>query len=327
MCPELVEGHSIAMCPELVEGHYADPAPGFQCGAVLAGVKAKPSGWPFAGSGPALTPAPGDAFKANAGSRRGNGCGGVWAGVGRGGRLADFDPVFPYFIGKTACLEHVFEYNGGMELGDPTATTRDPRSRLDEALDTFDNSLAELITTVDTGGLDHLSAEEKVAVWQRFETLRNRQPLIDHRLIADAEAKHLSEEYCSSTMNQFLIRVLQLSPGDAAARIRAAAALGPRTTMLGEKLDPVLPQLAALQREGVVSTEKVPIVERAMHQLSRHDLDPEAVRPPSSCSPTTPSSWRRRSCAGSPTPSSMPPTPTGRNPLMISCNRTAGIWS
>ena len=48
-----------------------------------------------------------------------------------------------------------------MELGDPTATTREPRSRLDESLDTFENSLAELITTVETGGLDQLSAEEK----------------------------------------------------------------------------------------------------------------------------------------------------------------------
>ena len=156
-----------------------------------------------------------------------------------------------------------------MQLGDSPATTREPRSRLDEALDTFENSLAELITTVETGGLDHLSAEEKVAVWQRFETIRNRQPLIDHRLIADAEAHHLSEEYCSSTMTQFLIRVLQLSPGDAATRVRAAAAVGPRTTMLGEKLEPVLPQLAALQRDGVVSAEKVAIVERAMHQLTR----------------------------------------------------------
>ena len=164
-----------------------------------------------------------------------------------------------------------------MQLGDSPATTRDPRSRLDEALDTFENSLAELITTVDTGGLDHLSAEEKVAVWQRFETIRNRQPLIDHRLIADAEANHLSEEYCSSTMNQFLIRVLQLSPGEAATRVRAAAAVGPRTTMLGEKLEPALPRLAALQRDGVVSAEKVAIVERAMHQLTRHDVQPDNV--------------------------------------------------
>ena len=205
------------------------------------------------------------------------------------------------------------------------ATTREPRSRLDEALDTFDAAVTELITTIENGGLDHLSAEEKVAVWQRFETLRNRQPLIDHRLIADAEAHHLSEEYCSSTMTQFLIRVLQLSPGDAAARVRAAAAVGPRTTMVGEKLEPALPQLAALQRDGAVNAEKVAIVERAMHHLSRHDLDPEAVRPPNSCSPTTPPSWRRRSCAGSPMPWSTPPTPTGRNPSMTNCNKTADI--
>ena len=164
-----------------------------------------------------------------------------------------------------------------MELGDPTATTRDPRSRLDEALDTFDTALTDLIDTFETGGLDQLSADEKVAVWQRFETLRNRLPIVDHSLIADAEANHLSEEYCSSSINQFLIRVLHLSPAEAATRIRAAAALGPRTTMLGEKLEPLLPQLAALQQQGVVSTEKVQIVERAMHKLSRHDLDPEAV--------------------------------------------------
>ena len=111
----------------------------------------------------------------------------------------------------------------------------------------------------------------------KFETIRNRQPLIDHRLIADAEASDLPREYCSSTMTQFLVRVLQLSPGEAAARVRAAAAVGPRTTMLGEKLDPVLPQLAALQRDGVVSAEKVAIVERAMQKLTRPDLDPEAV--------------------------------------------------
>ena len=43
----------------------------FECGAVLAGVKAKPSGWPFVRSGPALTPAPGDAIKGSAESREG----------------------------------------------------------------------------------------------------------------------------------------------------------------------------------------------------------------------------------------------------------------
>jgi Domain of unknown function (DUF222) len=181
-------------------------------------------------------------------------------------------------LGKQLVIERIFEYNGGMELGDPTATTREPRSRLDAALDTFDAALTELITSVETGGLDQLTAEEKVAVWQRFETLRNRQPLIDHRMIADAEASDLPREYCSSTMIQFLVRVLQLSPGDAASRVRAAAAVATRTSMLGASLDPVLPRLAALQRDGLVSAEKVAIVERAMHQLARPDLDPRAVQ-------------------------------------------------
>src|SRR6476659_3866811 len=165
-----------------------------------------------------------------------------------------------------------------MPLGDSPATARDQRSPADEILDKLNDNLTELLTAIDSGALDHLKAAEKVAVWQKFETVRNTLPLIDHRLIADADANHLSEEYCSSSINQFLIRVLQLSPGEAATRIRAAAALGPRATMLGEKLDPQLPQLAALQRDGVVSTEKVAIVERAMHKLTRPDLHPLAVR-------------------------------------------------
>jgi hypothetical protein len=40
---------------------------------------------------------------------------------------------------------------------------------------------------------------------------------------------------------------------------------------------PCLPRLAALQQQGVVSTEKVAIVERAMHQLARPDVHPGHV--------------------------------------------------
>ena len=65
----------------------------------------------LAGSGPALTPAPGGAFKAMPGAGRGTGVEGFvqgWAGaVG----CADFGLCFSYFIGKTACVERIFEYN------------------------------------------------------------------------------------------------------------------------------------------------------------------------------------------------------------------------
>jgi hypothetical protein len=92
---------------------------------------------------------------------------------------------------------------------------------------------------VETRGLDQLTADQKVAVWRRFETFRNRLPLIDHSLIADAEATDLPGTHCSSTLTRFLVQVLQLSPSEAASRARAAAAVGPRTTMLGGQLEPV----------------------------------------------------------------------------------------
>ncbi len=165
-----------------------------------------------------------------------------------------------------------------MQLGDQTALSAlsAPRWMRPSIMST--PAVTELISTVESGGLDQLSAEEKVAVWQRFERVRNRLPLIDHGLIAAAEAADLARDYCSSTMTQFLVRALQLSHGEAASRVRAAAAVGPRTTMVGEKLEPQLPRLAALQRDGVVSPEKVQIVERAMDKLSRPDLDPHVVQ-------------------------------------------------
>ena len=128
---------------------------------------------------PALTPAPGGAIEGNAGSRAGNGCQGAWPGVDLAVGCG-FDLCFSLFYWQNSLVvEHIFEYNGGMQLGDSTATTREPRSRLDEALDNFDAALTDLIGTVETGGLDQLSADEKVAVWQK---LRNHpQPAAAHR--------------------------------------------------------------------------------------------------------------------------------------------------
>jgi hypothetical protein len=228
---------------------------------------------------------------------------------------------------KGLVIEHAFEYNRSMQLGDHDVAERAERSPLDEALDHLDSAVNELIAAVESGGLDQLSAEEKVAVWQRFERIRNRLPLIDHGLITAAEAADLARDYCSSTMTQFLVRVLQLSHSEAASRVRAAAAVGPRTTVVGEKLQPQLTRLAALQRDGLVSPEKVQIVERAMHKLSRPDLDPHAVQTAEELltdyAPVLGYSELRRYAVSV----VMPPTLTGPSLSMINCNTTAAMWS
>ena len=113
-----------------------------------------------------------------------------------------------------------------MELGDP-AEQRTERGRLDVVLDKLNDNFAELVEAVETGGLDQFSAAEKISWWRRFEAFRNRLPLIDHTLIADAEATDLAGSHCASSLSRFLVQVLQLSPGEAASGVRAAAAVGP----------------------------------------------------------------------------------------------------
>jgi hypothetical protein len=79
-----------------------------------------------------------------------------------------------------------------MQLGDQPTAERHQRTAMDVALDAFDAVLAELISEVESGALDQLDPAEKVAVWQRFETLRNKLPLVDHGLIVHAEASDRS---------------------------------------------------------------------------------------------------------------------------------------
>ena len=78
-------------------------------------------------------------------------------------------------------------------------------------------------------------------------------------------------------MRRVLTSVLSLSKGEAARRVRAAEAVGPRTSMLGEPLEPVRPVLAAAQQAGEVSAEKVAIIERALDKVDRRGFDPADI--------------------------------------------------
>jgi Domain of unknown function (DUF222)/HNH endonuclease len=164
-----------------------------------------------------------------------------------------------------------------MQLGDASAAERTERCQLDVALNTLDDALDGLVDTIESGGLEQLAAAEKISFWQRFEAFRNRLPLIDHTLIADAEAHDLAGECCFSNLTVLLTRMLLLSPSEAAARVRAAAALRPHSLEKAAAVGPGLLHLAAAQRAGGVSPEQVQIVVRAMQKLTRPDLDPDDV--------------------------------------------------
>ena len=78
-------------------------------------------------------------------------------------------------------------------------------------------------------------------------------------------------------MIRVLMSVLRLSPGESSRRVRAAAAVGERTSMLGQPLPPRRPHLAAAQHAGRVSPEQVSIIERALAQVDRRGFDPADI--------------------------------------------------
>ena len=89
--------------------------------------------------------------------------------------------------------------------------------------------------------------------------------------------RNLPDALTQPSMIRVLMSVLRLSPGEASRRVRAAAAVGERTSMLGQPLAPLRPHLAAAQQAGRVSPEQVSIIERALAPLDRRGFDPAAI--------------------------------------------------
>ena len=129
-------------------------------------------------------------------------------------------------------------------------------SPVDLALEQFSLGVDHLVKLLEDGGLDHYDNPGFVTFTQDFEQIRNRIPLADHRIVADAERRNLPEVLTQPNLVRMLMSTLRLSPGEASRRVRAAAAVGDRQSMLGEPLTPIRPHLAAAQRTGEISRSR-----------------------------------------------------------------------
>ncbi len=159
-------------------------------------------------------------------------------------------------------------------VGGPTPREPALADAVDQALDQCQVALDHLVKLVEDGVLDTLDDPGLVGVMQQFETWRNRLPLVDHHVIAAAQARNLPETLCQGSLVRMLIAGLRLSPGEAARRVRAAQACGPRRAVTGEALAPTRPILAAAQRAGQVNPEQVAIIERALATVDHRGFDP-----------------------------------------------------
>jgi hypothetical protein len=157
------------------------------------------------------------------------------------------------------------------------AGSADDANPVDHALDQLTVGLDHLVKLVEDGGLDHFDDPGLVGFLQTFEKVRNRLPLVDHGSIAAVERRDLPQKLCQGSARRVLTSALRISKAEAARRVRAAEAVGPRTSMLGEPLAAVRPHLAAAQRDGELSTEQVAIIERAITPVDRRGFSPADI--------------------------------------------------
>lgn len=118
-----------------------------------------------------------------------------------------------------------------------------------------------------------LGAGQVLAVLNRLEIHRRRQPATEHALLNHLQSQATAKEMGAKSWRAVLSNRLGISGCDASRRIAEAGQLGPRRAVTGERLEPALPSTAAAQARGEIGTEHVSVIRAFMDQLPP-DLDP-----------------------------------------------------
>jgi Domain of unknown function (DUF222) len=123
------------------------------------------------------------------------------------------------------------------------------------------------VATLSYDGLTH---SELVALESRRETMRRREPAVDHQIINRLAAEASPIELGGTSLADVLSTRLRISKGEARRRIKLADLLGPRRALTGEPLPPKLPRTAAAQERGDIGAEHVKVIERFFDELPAH---------------------------------------------------------
>ena len=125
-------------------------------------------------------------------------------------------------------------------------------------------SALDVVTSLDVGGF---SPSQLSLSLQRQETARRRMAGFDHRLVAELSEQVITGRVPTRNAVEVLVQSLRLAPSEARSRVRAAADLGPRRSLTGEALPPVLPLVAGGQDAGVVSAAQAAVIRQAISTL------------------------------------------------------------
>ncbi|MFI5508226.1 HNH endonuclease signature motif containing protein [Mycobacterium sp. NPDC051804] len=133
--------------------------------------------------------------------------------------------------------------------------------------------------------LDTLTHRELLGLLDELEALSCQLPMQWHRALARLQAEMTPKELGAKSWRQVLAIRWRISTFEAGRRLDEAAQLGPRRTLTGEPLAPVLAATAAAQARGVINGEHVEKIRDAMDRVpafvdtaTREQVEADLVR-------------------------------------------------
>ena len=115
-----------------------------------------------------------------------------------------------------------------------------------------------------------LRTSERLAVLDRLEARRRRQPVIEHTILSRLVAETSPAELGAKSWGEVLSRRLRISVDEARRRVQDAADLGPRQALSGQPLAPHWPTTAAAQAHGQVGAEHIAVIRKFFAELPDH---------------------------------------------------------
>ncbi|ORB64368.1 HNH endonuclease signature motif containing protein [Mycolicibacterium tusciae] len=115
--------------------------------------------------------------------------------------------------------------------------------------------------------IDLLTKSELLNALDELETLSCQLPAQSHRLLARLQTETTAKEMGTKSWRQVLALRWRISTSEAGRRLDEAAALGPRRSLIGEPLDPVLPCSALAQAGGMINGEHVKVLRDTMDRI------------------------------------------------------------
>jgi Domain of unknown function (DUF222) len=114
---------------------------------------------------------------------------------------------------------------------------------------------------------ERLTSAQTTAVLDELHTLRCQLPSHDHRLLAHLQTETTAKEMGAKSWRDVLATRWRITPSAAGRRLEDAALLGPRRTLTGQPVAPVLPATAIAQAHGLINAEHVTVIREAMNRI------------------------------------------------------------